>query len=51
MSQSQAACILQLKVKTVHSHKRSAMQKLNFPRNSELFHWLLQSGLTLNLSR
>jgi fimbrial protein FimW len=51
MSQSQAACILQLKVKTVHSHKRSAMHKLNFTRNSELFHWLLHSGLTLNLNR
>lgn len=48
ISQSQTASILQLKVKTVHSHKRSAMQKLNFTRNSELFHWLLHSGLTLN---
>ncbi|MBL5903245.1 helix-turn-helix transcriptional regulator [Serratia fonticola] len=51
MSQSQAACILQLKVKTVHSHKRSAMQKLNFTRNSELFHWLLQGGLAGNCQR
>lgn len=48
MSQSQAACILQLKVKTVHSHKRSAMKKLNFTRNSELFHWLLHDGLAFN---
>jgi DNA-binding NarL/FixJ family response regulator len=45
MSQSQTASILQLKVKTVHSHKRSAMQKLSFTRNSELFHWLLHDGL------
>ncbi|WP_261288152.1 response regulator transcription factor [Serratia fonticola] len=51
VSQSQTANLLCLKVKTVHSHKRSAMQKLNFTRTSELFHWLLQGGLTLNLSR
>ncbi|OCJ36660.1 LuxR family transcriptional regulator [Serratia sp. 14-2641] len=49
ISQSQTANILQLKVKTVHSHKRSAMKKLNFTRTSELFHWLLRGGLTLNL--
>ncbi|HHQ6547637.1 TPA: response regulator transcription factor [Serratia fonticola] len=51
VSQSQTAHILQLKVKTVHSHKRSAMKKLNFTRTSELFHWLLHNGLTLNLNR
>ncbi|WP_245209450.1 helix-turn-helix transcriptional regulator [Serratia fonticola] len=51
VSQSQTANILQLKVKTVHSHKRSAMKKLNFTRTSELFHWLLQGGLTLKLNR
>ncbi|MEB7884166.1 LuxR C-terminal-related transcriptional regulator [Serratia fonticola] len=51
ISQSQTAKILQLKVKTVHSHKRSAMKKLNFTRTSELYHWLLHSGLTLNLNR
>ncbi|MGF6190567.1 response regulator transcription factor [Serratia sp. 2723] len=50
-NQSQTANILQLKVKTVHSHKRSAMKKLNFTRTSELFYWLLQGGLTLNLNR
>lgn len=48
ISQSKTANILQLKVKTVHSHKRSAMKKLNFTRTNELFHWLLQGGLTLN---
>lgn len=48
ISQSQTANILQLKVKTVHSHKRSAMKKLNFTRNNELFRWLLRSGSTLN---
>lgn len=51
VSQSQTANLLCLKVKTVHSHKRSAMKKLNFTRTNELFHWLLQGGLTLNLSR
>lgn len=45
MSQSQTARILQLKVKTVHSHKRSVMQKLNFTRNSELLRWLLHSSI------
>ncbi|ALX96634.1 hypothetical protein AV650_25225 [Serratia fonticola] len=45
ISQSQTASILQLKVKTVYSHKRSAMQKLNFTRNSELIHWMLHDGL------
>ncbi|EPT0360600.1 helix-turn-helix transcriptional regulator [Enterobacter bugandensis] len=49
-SQSQTANILQLKVQRVHSHKCSAMKKLNFTRTSELFHWLLQGGLTLNLT-
>lgn len=51
ISQSQTARILQLKVKTVHSHKRTAMKKLNFTRTSELFHWLLQGGLSLNFNR
>ncbi|CAI2006452.1 TPA: response regulator transcription factor [Serratia fonticola] len=51
ISQSQTAHILQLKVKTVHSHKRTAMKKLNFTRTSELFHWLLQGGLSLNFNR
>ncbi|MDK2375856.1 LuxR C-terminal-related transcriptional regulator [Serratia fonticola] len=51
VNQSQTAHILQLKVKTVHSHKRSAMKKLNFTRTSELFHWLLRGGLTLNMNR
>lgn len=48
ISQSRIAVLLQLKAKTVHSHKRSAMKKLNFTRNSELFHYLLHNGLTLN---
>jgi DNA-binding CsgD family transcriptional regulator len=37
---------LSLKDKTVSTHKRTAMRKLNFKRNHELYHWLLQGGLT-----
>lgn len=35
-----------IKEKTISSHKRAAMKKLNFRRTSELFHWMLQGGLT-----
>lgn len=38
---------MNLKDKTVSTHKRTAMRKLNFKRNHELYHWLLQGGLTL----
>jgi DNA-binding CsgD family transcriptional regulator len=44
VSQSQTANILQLSVKTVHTHKRSAMKKLNFTRTNELSHWLLRGS-------
>lgn len=47
VSQSQIAIYLQLTVKTVHSHKRSAMKKLNFTRTNELFYWMLHGGLSL----
>lgn len=43
------ACVatcLGIKVKTISSHKRAAMKKLNFKRTNELFHWMLQGGLT-----
>ncbi|MFO6502696.1 helix-turn-helix transcriptional regulator [Serratia marcescens] len=43
------ACVatgLGIKVKTISSHKRAAMKKLNFKRTSELFHWMIQGGLT-----
>lgn len=45
-SHEETANVMSLHVKTVSSHKRSAMRKLNFKRNHELFHWLLQGGLT-----
>ncbi|MEX2940736.1 response regulator transcription factor [Serratia fonticola] len=45
-SHVETANVMRLHVKTVSSHKRSAMRKLNFKRNHELFHWLLQGGLT-----
>lgn len=43
------ACVatsLGIKVKTISSHKRAAMRKLNFKRSSELLHWMIQGGLT-----
>ncbi|EPL9180887.1 response regulator transcription factor [Serratia marcescens] len=36
---------LKLSEKTVSSHKRAAMRKLGFRRNSELYHWLRKGGL------
>lgn len=45
-SHVETANVMRLHVKTVSSHKRSAMRKLNFKRNHELFHWLLQGGLS-----
>jgi len=45
-TQVETASCMSLKVKTVSSHKRSAMRKLNFRRNNELFHWMLQGGLS-----
>ncbi|CAI1243470.1 TPA: response regulator transcription factor [Serratia fonticola] len=42
---SVASC-MGIKEKTISSHKRAAMKKLNFKRTSELFHWMLQGGLT-----
>lgn len=47
ISQSNIAVILQLKAKTVNSHKCSAMKKLNFTRNSELFYWMLHGSVAL----
>ncbi|CAI2537938.1 Nitrogen regulation protein C [Serratia proteamaculans] len=45
-SQVKTAETMQLQVKTVNSHKRSAMRKLNFTRNNELLNWMLRGGLT-----
>ncbi len=39
------AQLLNLHVKTISTHKRAAMRKLGFQRNSELCHWLRQGGL------
>ncbi len=41
-----AAISMGVKVKTISSHKRAAMKKLNFRRTNELFHWMLQGGLS-----
>ena len=39
------AYYMNLSIKTVSAHKRSAMRKLNFERNTELFYWMLNGGL------
>lgn len=39
---------LSLSVKTVSTHKLTAMRKLGFRRNSELYHWLRNGGLEFN---
>ncbi|MGL1813899.1 UNVERIFIED_CONTAM: hypothetical protein GPA08_22130 [Serratia marcescens] len=44
---SQVARCLNLSVKTVSAHKRAAMHKLGFQRNTELYLWLLQGGLDI----
>lgn len=41
MTQSQIASRLNLSVKTVNTYKTSAMNKLGFKRNVDLYHWLL----------
>lgn len=43
----QIANALSLNVKTVSTHKITAMRKLGFKRNSELYYWLRQGGLEL----
>lgn len=45
------ASFLGIKEKTISSHKRAAMRKLNFKRTNELFHWMLQGGLTCHQQR
>ncbi|HGM5456453.1 TPA: helix-turn-helix transcriptional regulator [Serratia marcescens] len=45
------ATCLGIKVKTISSHKRAAMRKLNFKRTSELLHWMIQGGLTCHQPR
>ncbi|CAI1839123.1 two component system sensor kinase SsrB [Serratia quinivorans] len=41
-----AAISMGINVKTISAHKRAAMKKLNFRRTCELFHWMLQGGLS-----
>ncbi|RZF15554.1 helix-turn-helix transcriptional regulator [Serratia marcescens] len=41
-----AAITIGVKEKTISTHKRAAMRKLNFIRTNELFHWMLQGGLS-----
>ncbi|WP_273855335.1 helix-turn-helix transcriptional regulator [Serratia liquefaciens] len=45
MQPSQVAKYLQLSPKTVSSHKRTAMRKLGFQRDIDLYHWLRTGGL------
>lgn len=45
-----ASC-MGIKEKTISSHKRAAMKKLNFRRTNELFHWMLQGGLSSHSPR
>lgn len=42
---NQIADRLSLNVKTISTHKLTAMRKLGFKRNSELYDWLRQGGL------
>lgn len=44
LDQSQAARVLGVSVKTVHSHKRSVMKKLMLSRHHEFIYWLLSHG-------
>ncbi|MGP2980176.1 response regulator transcription factor [Serratia nevei] len=46
---SQVAGCLNLSVKTVSAHKRAAMRKLGFQRNTELYLWLLRGGLDFKM--
>jgi fimbrial protein FimW len=42
--QSQTAKILGISVKTIHSHKRSVMNKLMLKGNRDFIYWLLSQG-------
>jgi DNA-binding CsgD family transcriptional regulator len=50
LTPSQIANKLSLSVKTVSTHKLTAMRKLGFKRNSELYYWLRQGRLELEKS-
>ncbi|WP_061322344.1 LuxR family transcriptional regulator [Serratia rubidaea] len=48
LTPAEIAADLGINIKTVSHHKRNAMHKLGFSRNSELYHWLRQGGLSFN---
>lgn len=48
LSPYQIAKKLMINTKTVSTHKISAMRKLGFKRNSELYYWLQKRGLELD---
>lgn len=48
LTPSEIAADLGINIKTVSHHKRNAMHKLGFSRNSELYHWLRQGGLSFD---
>jgi DNA-binding CsgD family transcriptional regulator len=50
LTPSQIANNLSLSVKTVSTHKLTAMRKLGFKRNCELYYWLRQGRLELDTS-
>jgi DNA-binding CsgD family transcriptional regulator len=50
LTPSQIANKLSLSVKTVSTHKLTAMRKLGFRRNNELYYWLRQGRLELEKS-
>ncbi|CAI2021181.1 two component system sensor kinase SsrB [Serratia proteamaculans] len=50
LSQSLIAWQLKLQSKTVSSHKCSAMRKLGFSHNHDLYHWLRYGGLAKSLA-
>ncbi|WP_260513513.1 response regulator transcription factor [Serratia fonticola] len=50
LTPDEIASKLSLNVKTVSTHKLTAMRKLGFKRNGELYYWLLQGGLWLGNS-
>ncbi|WP_261161540.1 LuxR C-terminal-related transcriptional regulator [Serratia fonticola] len=45
LTPDEIASKLSLNVKTVSTHKLTAMRKLGFKRNGELYYWLRQGGL------
>ncbi|AGP46860.1 response regulator transcription factor [Serratia plymuthica] len=47
LTPQQIAKSLQLSIKTVSAHKCTAMEKLGFTRNSELYHWFRRGGLSI----